>query len=1092
MKRRFLSLIFLMALVFSAQVIFGQGTTTSGINGRVLGTNGESLPGATVVAVDVPSGSQYGTVTDLDGYYRLPNMNPGGPYTVTVTYVGYEPYEKEGVYLQLGQTLKLDVNLSEQSQALEGVEIVAQQNAIIDGNRTGASTFISNNEIEKMPTIDRSIADFARITPQAKVSDNGAISIAGMNNRYNAISIDGAVNNDVFGLSAQGTNGGQTGATPIALDAIDQFQIVLAPYDVRQGGFAGASINAITRRGSNEFDGSAYYYFRNQALAGKTPGKIDLGEDGERTKLADFTAKTYGMRLGGPIIKNKLFFFLSAEFQRDETPQPFKFENYRGDATLDQINAFAEKLRNDYGYNPGGFLDNTRKLESDKILGRLDWNISKHHKLMLRHSYVKSTSTSPSSSSNTAINFANNGVYFPSTTNSTALELKSNWNNFSNNLIAGYTSVRDQRDPMGANFPALMIFDGTGTIYAGSEPYSTANQLDQDILTITDNFSAYFGAHNVTFGVNYELSKTYNLFMRKAFGEYRFSSIEDFMTGAPAYQYERGYSLVDDVVGDGSKAAADFRTAQYGIYVQDEWQITNTFKVTAGIRLDIPQYLDQPNAYGREAVWEGFNDTTLAKVHAYGYDTYGAQAGKMPTTKVMVNPRLGFNWDVNGDETTQFRGGIGMFTSRLPLVWPGGSFTNNGVTVGGVFYRSSWGIPIQFRPDPYNQYTATDFGASDPIPSGQMDLFGKNFKYPQILRTSLAFDKKLPWDMVGTIEAIYTKTINNVLYYNVNQMPAEGSYINKGTDYPDKRPYYPGTSIEPAYTRIILGTNTNEGYTYNLTAQLTKRFQNGFLGTIAYTFGRAMSLNDATSSQNSSQWRYMETVRGLNHLDLSYSDFDLGSRVMAFLSYKKEYAGHFATSIGVYYNGTSGNRYSYVYNDRGNMNGEGENAGNLIWIPNDASEINLVDIVDDNGNVVKTAEQQWHDLNAFIESDKYLSDNRGSYAERNGARLPFESILDLKLAQDFYLNAGGKKHTLQVTFDIFNFTNLLNKNWGARRYVSYDAYTLINYEGMEDGTTTPRFTYTGPTDVKDIYNIDDSGISSSRWQAQLGIRYIFN
>jgi hypothetical protein len=433
MNRLLLKIAFAVVLLFSAQAIFAQGTTTSGMNGRVIGTNSETLPGATVVAIDVPSGSQYGTVTDLDGFYRIPNMNVGGPYKITITYVGYEPFAKEGVFLTLGQTFKLDVNLSEQAQALEGVEIVAQQNDIFDGNRTGAETFVSNAEIQKMPTINRSISDFARITPQAKVSTNGAMSIAGMNNRYNAISIDGAVNNDVFGLSATGTNGGQTGGTAISLDAIDQFQVQLAPYDVRQGGFVGASINAVTRRGTNDFEGSAYFFYRNQGMAGKTPGKLEV--DGvDREKLDDFTAKTYGFRLGGPIIENKLFFFINAEFQRDETPKPFNLSTYTGDSDAAALDALEAKLL-DYGYNPGGYLDKASKLESDKIIARIDWNISEHHKLTLRNSWVNNESTNEATSSKTRISFANNGVYFPSKTNSFAAELKSNWNNMNNNLI---------------------------------------------------------------------------------------------------------------------------------------------------------------------------------------------------------------------------------------------------------------------------------------------------------------------------------------------------------------------------------------------------------------------------------------------------------------------------------------------------------------------------------------------------------------------------------------------------------------------------------------------------------------------------------
>lgn len=1082
MKKSLLLSLLAVVMTFGWQSVFAQGTTTSGMNGRVYTSDNETLPGATVVVLDMPTGTQFGTVTDGNGYYRIPNMNVGGPYQVTVSFVGYQPFVKGDIFLTLGQTLKLDVKLSESAITLSDVEVVASRNDIFDGNRTGAETYVSNAEIAKLPTLSRSIGDFVRLTPQANVTGGtGAITVAGINNRYNAISFDGAVNNDVFGLAASGTNGGQTGANPISLDAIDQFQIVIAPYDVRQGGFAGASINAVTRRGTNEFEGSVYGLYRNQSLAGKTPGKdIDT-----RTKLDEFTAKTYGVRVGGPIIKNKLFFFFNAEFQRDETPQPFDFTTYKGLSTQADLDAFAAKLAT-YGYDAGGYLNNARELNSDKFLVRFDYNISKNHKLTLRHSYTKGESIGANRSSNSTINFYNNGVYFPSTTNSTALELKSNWNTMSNNLIFGYTAVRDQRDPMGGKFPYLQIFDGDGTIYAGSEPFSTGNQLDQDILTINNNFSIYSGAHTVTFGINVEYGKTYNLFMRQAFGQYRFNSLSDFMTGAQAVRYDRGYSLVDNIVGDGSAAAADFRTLQYGFYVQDEWQINDNFKVTAGLRFDIPQYLDQPNAGGRQAIWDGFNDTTVAKIESYGYDLQGARVGEMPKSYLSINPRFGFNWDVYGDQTTQLRGGIGVFTSRLPLVWPGGSYTNNGLTVGGVIYNGA----VDFRHEWDNQYTATDFGQADAIPSGQIDLFVEDFKNPQVLRTSLGVDHKLPWwGLVGTLEGIYTKNLVNVNYYNVNQAPANGTTVDNG---PDHRPYYPGSRIEGVYSRIMLGTNTSEGYTYNFTAQVSKPLAKGLSGTLAYTFGRAKALNDGTSSQNSSQWRYMETVRGLNHLDLSYSDFDMGSRILAFVSYRLEYANNFATTLSLVYNGQSGQRFSYVYNDNsGRLNNERENAGNLIWIPATQSQINLVDVLDDNGNVATSAATQWANLNSFIDSDKYLSEHRGEYAERNGTRLPFESVVDLKLVQDFYMNVSGKKHTLQLTFDIFNFTNLLNPEWGIRRYITNDAYQLIKFTGV-DGDGKAMFNYTGTGDVEDIYNVSDVGIYGSRWTGQIGIRYLFN
>lgn len=1090
MKKNILISFFTVVMLFGWQGVFAQGTTTSGMNGRVYDSSNETLPGATVIVVDLPTGTQFGTVTDGSGYYRIPNLNVGGPYRITISFVGFLPYVKDDIFLTLGQTLKLDVKLSESAITLADVEVVASLNDIFDGNRTGAETYVSNVEIGKLPTLSRSIGDFVRLTPQASVSgSNGAITVAGINNRYNAISFDGAVNNDVFGLSASGTNGGQTGANPISLDAIDQFQIVIAPYDVRQGGFAGASINAVTRRGTNEFEGSAYMFLRNENMAGKTPGKNVK----DRIKLDEFTAKTYGMRVGGPIIKNKLFFFINAEFQRDETPQPFDFDNYQGNASQAELQAFANKL-NSFGYDPGGYLNNTRELNSDKFLVRFDYNINQNHKITLRHSYTKSESVGANRSSNRAINFYNNGVYFPSTTNSTAFELKSNWNTMSNNLIIGYTKVKDDRDPMGGKFPYLQIIDGDAKIYAGTEPYSGGNLLDQDILTINNNFTIYEGAHTVTFGVNIEYGKSYNLFMRQAFGEYHYGSLESFMSGSSAYHYERGYSLVDNIVGDGSAAAVDFRSMQFGLYVQDEWQLTDNFKLSAGLRFDIPQYLDEPTAGNNQAIWDGFNNTTVAKIEAYGYDLKGAKVGEMPRPYISVNPRLGFNWDVKGDQSTQIRGGTGLFTSRLPLVWPGGSYTNNGLTIGGVYYSGN----IDFRPEWDNQYTAADFGQTDPVPSGQVDLFSNDFKNPQVLRTSIGIDHKLPWwGLIGSLEAIYTKNINNVLYYNVNQKPAGGNTVDNG---PDQRPYYPRKRIENAYTRIILGTNTSEGYTYNFTAQLTKPLTRGLSGTLAYTFGRAKAMHDGTSSQNSSQWRYIENVRGLNHLDLSYSDFDLGSRVLAFVSYKLEYANNFATTLSLVYNGQSGQRYSYVYMDHYaneddtkkfyGINNEGENPGNLIWIPANINQINFVEY-DADGKFVGTKEEQWAKLNSFIESDKYLSNNRGDYAVRNGSRLPFESVIDLKLVQDFYINAIGKRHTLQLTLDIFNFTNLLNSEWGIRRYITNDAFALIKYEGKgADGKAT--FTYNGGDDVESAYNVSDVGIYGSRWSGQIGIRYIFN
>ncbi len=1059
---------------------FAQGSTTAAMNGKVTDPNGETLPGANIITVHIPTGAQYASITNVNGYYNLQNMNVGGPYTITVSFVGFEEFVKSDIYLNLGQTFRLDVTMSETAISLEEVIVLGkkvQDFRVIDGNRTGAETVVGSDQIANMPSINRDIADFTRLTPQANIDDNGAISIAGINNRYNSISIDGAINNDVFGLAATGTNGGQTGGTPFSMDAIEQFQIVLAPYDVRHSGFAGAGINAVTRSGTNRIEGSAYYYLRNEALAGKTP--TNVSED-DRKKLPNFKSETYGFRVGGPIIKNKLFYFANIELQRDDTPQPFNFANYEGDATQAEIDNLSNFLNSTYGYDPGGYLNNNRTLESNKLFFRVDWNINATHKLMIRHSYTKNEAIRANSSSDGFINFYNNAEYFPSITNSTALELKSNWNEMSNDLIIGFTSVRDDRDPLGNNFPAVRIYDGDGTIFFGSEAYSTANQLDQDILTITNNFTLNKGIHTITIGTNNELSSTYNLFMRKNFGEFRYNNLDDFLNNNPAYQYERGYSLIPgDITGDGAKAAAKFKMLQLGLYAQDEIQINDRLKITAGLRFDIPMFIDKPTGD------EHFNTVTAPLIKAAGYDLEGAKAGEMPKSKILISPRVGFNWDALGDQTLQVRGGVGIFTSRLPLVWPGGSFTNNGLTIGGVYHRSSWGDDIYFEPDWENQYENPDFGYTDAAYGGQIDLFAEDFKFPQMFRVNLAIDKKLPWGMVGTLEGSYSKTIDNILYYNVNLEPATQNL----TGSPDNRPFFSGNSVDPDYTRVILGTNTNEGFTYNITAQIQKPFDNGLTASLAYSYGRAKTINDGTSSQNSSQWLYMEHVNGLNNLDLTYSDFDLKNRITSYVSYSKEFFNHLKTTISIYYNGQSGMPFSYVY--YGDISGDGERRNSLIYVPANSAEINLVDIGVPGDDDYASIAQQWTDLEEFINGDDYLKGRKGQYAERNAVRTPFEHVFDFKFAQDIFTDIGGRQQKITLTLDIFNFTNLLNKDWGRQYFISRNRYSLVDFEGFESDGTTPQFTFEKPDNKMDIYTPDDSGVSSSRWQMRFGIRYTF-
>lgn len=1063
------------AFISLAVLVRAQGVTTASMNGKVVDQNGEALPGANVIVTHVPTGTQYGNSTDAGGVFRIANMRVGGPYTVVVNFVGFSEVKRENIYLSLGQTYNHNVEMKESAETLSEIVVTGTAD-IINSERTGAKTIISRDQIASMPNASRDLNDFTRLTPQASFTSQGGISIAGSNNRYNSIFIDGAVSNDVFGLAANGQNGGQVNGFPlISMDALDQISVSIAPYDVTLGGFSGAGISAVTRSGSNEVEGSVYYLVRNESLAGKTP---TLVSESDRKKLADFSAKTYGFRIGGPIIKDKLFFFVNGEIQRDETPQPFDFSTYNGGVSRTDIDAFGDALRN-FGYDPGGYENVIQTLEASRFFVKLDYNINQNHKISIRHSYNKGESVSPANSNSSRIRFANAGVAFPSETNSTTLELQSNFGNKSNKLVLGYTTVSDDRDPIGDPFPYIII--SAGDIQAGSEEFSTGNLLEQKIFTITDNFNLYKGKHTWTFGTHNEFYNMNNVFIRQNFGSYRYASIQTFLDDVnngnqTATQYDRSYSLVDDVTGDDSKAAAKFKALQVGFYGQDEIQLSDKFRLTAGLRIDIPMFLDDP------ADDDHFNSVTAPMIEAEGYDLKGAKAGMAPKPQLLWAPRVGFNYDLKGDQTTQIRGGIGIFTSRVPFVWPGAMYNQNGVTVGGTRQTAN----INFESDPFNQPTIGDFGGSDALPQGELDLFAKDFKFPQVLRSSIAVDQKLPfWGLIGTVELMYTKTINNVFYENVNLRKPTVKF--DGT--PDDRYRFTNGRIDHAYQGMIyLGSNTNEGSAYNVTFSLTKPFENGLTAFAAYNFGRAEAIFEGTSSQNSSQWRGVYSVNGRNVAPVGRSDFDAASRIIASISYRKEYwKKRLATTVGLYYEGQSGAPFSYTYNN--GLTGEDSRERALIYVPASQSEIVFKDAA--------TADAQWAALEAYIENDDYLSSRRGQYAEKNMARTPFTNVVDLKLLQDFNFNISNKVHKIQISFDIFNFTNLLNKDWGRRYAVPNGDGTSVQLLSFANndfvpGTNTPRFTFnTAVKDKKDLLTKDDSGLVSSRWQMQLGIRYIF-
>lgn len=1061
------------ALLFAAQLIFAQGSTTSSIGGKITDDKGEPLPGANVVAVHTPSGTTYGATSDFDGYYRISNMRTGGPYAISITYVGFEEIKLENVFLQLGETQRINRQMNESVNQLDEIQLTAQRNGLFSSGRNGAETVISERDIRNIPSASRSIADFVRLTPQAQITegvDGFSISIAGQNNRYNAIYIDGAVNNDVFGLAGSGTNGGQTGVNPFSVDAIETFQVQVDPYDVKNSGFAGGSINAVTRSGTNNWEGSAYYFYRDENLAGKTPGGL-INEGDKRERLDNFSAQTTGFRVGGPIIKDKLFVFVNYENQDDETAQPFTFSNYTGNSNLAAINGLRDDLISRFGYDPGTFDASKATLESDKIIGKIDWNINKNHKLSIKHSYVQADNLEARSSGNTSIQFVNGSEFFATETNSTALEFNSRFGDkFANNLVVSYVKVDDDRDPQGNPFPSLTIRDGNGRIVLGAEPFSTANLLEQKIFTITDNFEIYSGAHTITLGGTFEYGEFKNVFFGSNFGNYTFSNLNDFLTNQPANAYSIGYSLLGQrSLGDNSTGAAEFITSQFGVYIQDDWNLADNFKLSLGVRVDVPYWRDG-------IVNDVFNQQTIPLLQAAGKNLQGARVGKGVNSDLYIAPRVGYNWDVFGNKTTQLRGGFGIFTSRLPLVWPGGTYNNNGVT-GGFSTERDFSTPVLFNPDVNTQQISVEPGTGGV--GGNVDLFAPDFRLPQVFKANFAVDQKLPvWGLVLSTDFIYTDNISAIFYENLNIGDAVGRTNGAGS-----RPFFSRNRIDRRFGSIILASNTDEGYSYNSAITLSKPFENGFSGSLTWSFGRSEAIFDGTSSQNSSQWRNQQTVNGKNsNLPTTISDFSAGHRVIANVSYEKAWTKNIKTTIGMFYEGSEGRSTSYIYREGRDLLNDDSRDNALIYIPASQGEITLKE-----GANGFTAQQQWDALDAFIRSNSYLNSRRGKFAERNGEQGPWSDIVDLKLIQDFSIDAFGKNHTLQFTADIFNFTNMINKDWGRKKFVPGNIRLLTT----ETAGTNPVFSF-NPNSFEDgIEQLDDSGIQSSRWQMQIGVRYIF-
>ncbi|MEQ8238895.1 MAG: carboxypeptidase regulatory-like domain-containing protein [Cyclobacteriaceae bacterium] len=1096
MKKNLLNLFFTLLITFAAQNGFSQSNTTATVNGSIVDDQGEVVIGATILAVHTPSGSQYGAVSNIEGRYFIPGLRVGGPYTITISFVGFATQIKEGITLGLGDKKNIDIVLKTEDYALDAVVVTAENDEVFNSGKTGATTNLSLERINSLPTINRSVNDFTRLTPQS----NGT-SFAGRDSRFNNYTIDGNIYNNNFGLGSSQFAGGN----PISLDAIEEIQVNIAPYDVRQGGFSGASVNAITKSGTNSFEGSVYYYVRNDQLIGDKVGETRLAIDDSKNEIR-------GFRVGGPIIKDKLFFFLNYEAEEELVPS-FNKVSARPGLTPDgltvsrvpssDLDFVRESLSSLYGYETGPYEGYSFASEQERFNARIDWNISKNHKLAVRYNLYTAFTDVPTNGNSVrfiserfrntdrtgieAMNFRNTNYTNDRKVQSFVAELNSILTpNISNQLNVGFTAITDPKRgiPGDQAFPFIEVLedDGSGNdLYyfsVGNELFSVGNLLENNIFNITNNTTIFKGNHTITAGINFEYMTFDNAFNPVFNGFYRYGSYDDFVSAVidrdPTVQ---PLAFAQSFAFDGSTTPPTDQTrfGQLGLYVQDEYQYSSNLRLTAGLRVDLPFYpINLPNNAALDALNKQYTDLNG--------DTFTPDVSSFPSVKPLFSPRIGANWDVNGDKTTQVRGGTGIFSGRIPFVWLSNQVNGSGVVRGGLGLERERGL------DPTDPDYLGDF-AANPIPfdpnvnayrpasgeatlSNELNLTDENFRLPQTWRTNIAVDQLLPFGVVGTLEAIYSKDVSTPIAYNPVLRTPDGVLAG-----PDARPYWDGGySNDDDFRNVFYLTNADEQGDYmSITAELKKQFDNGFYTSVAYTRSRARDYGLDGGSQAISLWS-AQVREDRNNPELSYTRFDQPNRLIGLASYQTD-----NTTISVFYQGGEVGRFSYTYS--GNF---GDNAQRLLYVPNRASELNFEEF--SSGGVTYTVADQEAAFDAYINQDDYLSDKRGEVAERNGAKLPWVHTFDLRLTQDIPL---ANQHKFQLSLDILNFGNLINSDFGIPQTPNQS--NVLNFRGRNDNNEPVyRMNFVPGTTEFPTETFRESTSLANTWRAQLGIRYIFN
>ncbi|MFN3999138.1 carboxypeptidase regulatory-like domain-containing protein [Algoriphagus sp.] len=1084
----------IMFLVLSTGLALSQGVTTSGISGVVSETNGQPLPGANVVATHVPSGTRYGAVSNLDGKYSIPGMRVGGPYKISVSFIGFSTQEVDGIVLSLGVFSNVNVSLREDGQELSEVVITSSPNNLFSNERTGANTSITNEALTRLPTISRNINDFTRLTPQS----NGQ-SFAGQDSRLNNITVDGSYFNNSFGLGSGSNPGGRTGVSPISLDAIEQISVNVAPYDVRQGNFTGAGVNTVTRSGTNEYSGSAYYFWRSNNNVGT--------EAGENTfNPGDFTYRQIGFRVGGPIIKDKLFFFASFEDEVEARPgttwRANRGEPIEGNVTrvlasdLDQLSGF---LRDRFGYETGPYQDYDNETAGTKFLVKLDYNINDKNKLSVRYNHLDSfTDVLMSGSSSLgfgnrnnrpeALNFQNSNYSINENIRSIVAELNSRIrNNVTNSLIIGYTYQDESRGSRGDFFPMVDILqDGSTYTSFGFEPFTPNNELRYKTFQVQNNLQIFAGKHTITAGFSYERYESENVFFPGSQSAYVYNSLDDFYKDAnnflangntiPSNVNLRRFQVRWNNIPGSEKPIQPLQVDYVGFYVQDEIQIRTNLKTTFGLRMDVP-------FFGETALRNEDVEKLFFRNPASSFVNFSTN--KLPDPNILWSPRVGFNWDVFNNQRTQVRGGTGIFTGRPAYVWISNQVGNNGILTGFAQFDNSTARP--FNPDP-NAYKPAEV-SGNPAASYELALTESDFKFPQVWRTNIGIDQLLPGGIVATGEFIYSADVNGVAYYNGN-LPVHQSQFSG----PDNRPRYIRNRINSNVPNAVVLSNQAVGNSWVGSVSLEKPFGNGLYVKAAYSYGESRNTVDPGSIA-AGTWFNNPISRDPNNPGLGISSNNLGHRVFGVISYNRDIFKFGNTSMSLFWESITIGNASYRF--AGDMNGDGGTSNDLIYIHKNMDQMNFQQYTVTVGGqpVTFTSAQQAAAWEAYIQQDKYLSANRGKYAERGAVIMPMVSRADFSFAQQLFTNINRKKNTLEFRLDILNVGNFLNKDWGIGQTFNSTQPLVVpaNNQGgpaNAQGVSQYRLRNFGANLITETYR-PTAGVSDV-WRMQFGLRYIFN